>query len=289
MPLANLKEIQKDAIDRKYGISASEIWDQFSTKMFIDAANETMSPIILIIGVPILKKLGMKPTIQMVRAYAEEADVPVVFHLDECKDTKIIFEGILAGFPSVMFDGAELCLDIKENIKQTKEIVKFAHYMGVTVEASLGKMPLTMYGLTSKLKSQMVKTDPYEAERFCIETGIDNLAPSFGNYHGCYKEWWPNPDFDLAKKIYTLTNIPMSAHGCTGISKQQIKIAIELGFVKFNTGTIYQEFFRKKVMEYSNKYEGYPSAFSTFWDAAIDMKKYLKDLIINRYGSNNRY
>lgn len=289
MPLVNLGNVQKDAINRKYGISASEIWDQFSTKAFIDAASETRSSIILIIDVPILTKLGIKPIIQMVKAYAEETDIPVVLHLDECQDPEIIFESILAGFPSVMFDGAELGLDIEENIKQTKEIVKFAHYMGVTVEASLGRMPLTIGGVTSNLKRQMVKTKLHEAERFCLETGIDNFAPSIGNYHGLYKETWPNPDFDLAKKIYTTTNTPMSAHGSTGISRQQIKMAIESGFVKFNTGTLYQEFYRKRIQEYSNKYEGYPSSFLTSWDAMIDMKEYLKDLIINGYSSNNRY
>jgi len=42
-------------------------------------------------------------------------------------------------------------------------------------------------------------------------------------------------------------------------------------------------------MEYSKKYEGYPSLFSASRDAMIDMKEYLKELIINGYGSGNKY
>ena len=105
MPLVNLSKIQKDAQEKKFGIGAPEIWDQFSTRAYIDAATETRSPLILIIGVPILMKLGIKSTFQMVKSYAEDTDAPIALHLDECKEPKIIFQSILAGFPSVMFEG----------------------------------------------------------------------------------------------------------------------------------------------------------------------------------------
>jgi fructose/tagatose bisphosphate aldolase len=133
----------------------------------------------------------------------------------------------------------------------------------------------------------MVKTDPEEAIQFCLETEIDNFAPSIGNYHELYNEKWPNPDFELAKKIYDATNIPMTAHGCTGISKGQIQEAKKSGFVKFNTGTLYQEFFRKRMKIYIDEYEGYPSSFNTLWSAMNDLKEYIKNQIRSDYGSAN--
>jgi fructose-bisphosphate aldolase class II len=159
--------------------------------------------------------------------------------------------------------------------------------MGVTVEASLGKMPLSVGGVTKNLKLQMVKTDLDEAIKFCTETEIDNFAPSIGNYHELYSEKWPSPDFKLAKEIHTATNIPMTAHGCTGISKSQIQEAKASGFVKFNTGTLYQEFFRKRMKIYTDTYEGYPSAFDTLWSAMCDLKEHVKNQIRSDYGSAN--
>ena len=290
MTLVNLSKIQKDAQLKKYGICAPEIWDQFSTKAFIEAASETRSPVILIIGVPILLKLGIKSVAQMVKSYADETDIPIVLHLDECQDAKIIFKSISAGFTSVMFDGAELGLNLEENIKQTKNIVQFAHYMGITVEASLGRMPLSADGTVNSLKLPMVKTKPEEAKRFCQETGVDAFAPSIGNYHECYKEAWPNPDFDLAKKIYDMTdNVPMVAHGCTGMSKEQLGKAVNSGFVKFNTGTLYQVFFRSKIKDHVDEFEGYPASFSILYAAMGDLKNYLKDQIVKNFKSANRY
>ncbi|MCL4385611.1 MAG: class II fructose-bisphosphate aldolase [Cyanobacteria bacterium] len=289
MELVNLNYIKQDAVAKKYGVIGAGNWDQFSTMVFIEAATETRSPIILIIDVPTILNLGIKPFVQVVKAYAEQSDVPIVLNLEEGQDPKIIFECILAGFTSVMFDGAGLGLDLDENIKQTKEIVKFAHYMGVTVEASLGKMPLTIGGVTTNLAETMEKTKLEDAIKFCKETGIDMLAPSIGNYHGCYKEKWPNPDFKLAKKIYEHTGVVMSAHGSTGISKEQIIEGIDSGFVKFCIGTKYHVFFKERLKEYIDKFEGYPAAFNIVWSAMKDLKILFKNQIINDFKSANRY
>jgi fructose-bisphosphate aldolase class II len=42
-----------------------------------------------------------------------------------------------AGFSSVMFDGSTL--EYEENIRQTREVVKMCHAVGVSVEAELGR------------------------------------------------------------------------------------------------------------------------------------------------------
>lgn len=286
MSFVNLEKVQEDAINKKYGICAAEIWDLFSTKAFIDAAIEVRSPIILIINTSVVKKFGIKTIVSLVKVYAESTNVPVVLHLDECLESELIFKCIKEGFPSVMFDGAELGLDLEENIKQTREIVKYAHFMGVTVEASLGKMPLTKDGYTDNLSKLMVKTVPEEAKEFCFKTKIDSLAPSFGNYHECYKEKWPEPDFELVRKIFDITGgVPISGHGCTGISDKQVSKAIKSGIVKFNIGTLFQVYFRESIKKYIDKYEGYPAALNICNDAMIDLKEYLKEKMIKVFNS----
>ncbi len=289
MPLVNLKNLQKDAIERKYGICAAEIWDQFSIKAFIDAAVEVKSPIILIINTSVVKKFGIKSIVSLVKIYADTTDIPIVLHLDECLEPELMFKCLKAGFPSVMFDGAELGLDLEENIKQTREIVKYAHFMDATVEASLGKMPLAKEGYTNNLLKSMIKTNPEEAKEFCSKTKIDNFAPSFGNYHECYKETWPEPDFKLVRKIFDITGgVPISAHGATGISDKQVEKAINSGIVKFNIGTLFQVYFRERMIEYINKYKGYPAAFNICWDSSVDLKEYLKNKLIKVFKSENK-
>ena len=289
MSLVNLENLQKDAIDKKYGLCAVEIWDLFSIKAFIDAAIEVRSPLILIINTSVVKKFGIKPIVSLVKIYAESTDIPIVLHLDECVESELMFKCIKEGFPSVMFDGAELGLDLSENIKQTQEIVKYAHFMGVTVEASLGKMPLTKNGYTNNLSKSMIKTIPEEAGEFCFKTKIDNFAPSFGNYHECYKEVWPEPDYDLVKKIFQITGgVPISAHGCTGISDEHVNEAIRSGIVKFNVGTLFQVSFRESMKKYIDKYEGYPAAFNICYDAMIDLKEYLKNKMVKVFKSAHK-
>ncbi len=56
-------------------------------------------------------------------------------------------------------------------------MVEIAHAAGVTVEASLGEMPLAKGGHY-----------PKNGSKACIPQGIDMLAPSIGNIHCLYKE-----------------------------------------------------------------------------------------------------
>ena len=64
----------------------------------------------------------------------------------------------------------------EENIANVKEFVTFAHKMGMTVEAELGKMPnkeagtLDADGNVVDYKPEDLYTDPSEAARFCEET-----------------------------------------------------------------------------------------------------------------------
>ena len=67
---------------------------------------------------------------------AAKVDVPVSFHLDHCMDFDFIMRAIKAGFPSVMYDGS--MLSYEENVKNTAEVARVAHAMGVDVEAELG-------------------------------------------------------------------------------------------------------------------------------------------------------
>ena len=80
---------------------------------------------------------------------------------------------------------------------------------------------------------QKIANDPELAVKFCTETGIDALAPSFGTAHGIYKAK-PVLDLDRVKVISEKTGLPLVMHGGSGVSDEDYRIAIANGICKIN-------------------------------------------------------
>ena len=82
------------------------------------------------------KRLGAKNIGAAVKKYAENSDIPVALHLDHGKNFDSCVAAIDGGYTSVMIDGSSLPFD--ENVELTREVVKYAHERGITVEGELG-------------------------------------------------------------------------------------------------------------------------------------------------------
>jgi len=131
-----------------------------------------------------------------------------------------------------MFDGSRLPLE--ENIRQTREIVRIAHSVGVLVEGEIGRMQGVEEDVDSGGDDAL--TDPTEAEIFYRETGVDLLAISFGTVHGCYRGE-PRLNFDIIREVRERTGAPLVMHGGTGTPLSDVHRAISLGIKKINYGT----------------------------------------------------
>lgn len=86
------------------------------------------------------------------------------------------------GYTSVMIDGSSLPLE--QNIELTREVVKYAHARGVSVEGELGVLGGQedhVFAATSTY------TNPLDAVKFIQQTGVDALAISYGTQHGANK------------------------------------------------------------------------------------------------------
>lgn len=166
----------------------------------------------------------------------EQISVPVVLHLDHTKVMNVIQNAIAAGFTSVMMDASEKPLD--ENIALSKEAADYAHAHGVSTEAELG-----MIGTTDMIETdrdEELFTDPWEAERFVRETGVDALAVSVGTAHGVYMVRQPRVDYDRLRAIKARTNAYMVLHGGSGVPAEMMARAIRLpggGVSKINIAT----------------------------------------------------
>lgn len=256
MSLVTLKPILADAKKRGYAVGSFNMLSLETVRGAIKAAEEMNSPIILQLAevhTPAAPIEYMAPI--MIEA-AKEAKVPVAVHFDHASGYESIAKAIKLGFSSVMFDGASN--PFSENIRLTKEIVKMAHALGVTVEAELGQVGGAGDG-SKKVQDSL--TDINEAIQFTKETEVDALAISIGNLHGEYTEP-PVLRFDLLNKISKAIDTPLVLHGGSGISPEDFKKAIKNGMQKVNIGTAIQLSSAKHVKSTVERVYKKPTYFS---------------------------
>lgn len=128
------------------------------------------------------KIIGAKKIGDAVAKYGNASSIPVVLHLDHGKDFASVKAAIDGGYTSVMIDGSHLPFD--QNVELTREVVKYAHERGVTVEGELG----VLAGVEDHVFSaNSTYTNPMDAIKFFKQTGVDCLAISYGTMHGANK------------------------------------------------------------------------------------------------------
>lgn len=140
------------------------------------------------------KKAGARNIAAAVKKFAENSPIPVVLHLDHGKNFDSCKAAIEGGYTSVMIDGSSLSFE--ENLELTREVVKYAHARGVSVEGELG----VLAGVEDHVFSEIsTYTNPLKAVEFFKKTGCDALAISYGTMHGASK----GKNVKLRKEIAT--------------------------------------------------------------------------------------
>lgn len=153
------------------------------------------------------KKAGAKNIAAAVKKYGEDSPIPVVLHLDHGRNFDSCVAAIEGGYTSVMIDGSSLPFD--ENVELTREVVKYAHARGVSVEGELG----VLAGVEDHVFSaSSTYTNPLSAVDFFKKTGVDALAISYGTMHGASK----GKDVKLRKEIAIAIRECMNHEGIFG-------------------------------------------------------------------------
>lgn len=209
-----------------YAVPAFNVNHLETVLAVMDAAVELESPVILQTSEGAIEYATMTMLIAMARA-AAEAPVPVVLHLDHGKDLPLIRKAIESGYTGVMFDGSHL--PYSENVKQTRQVVRWAREHGVAVEAELGRIPGTEDKVTVQSHEAFL-TDPKEAASFAKETECDSLAISIGTQHGAYK-FSGDHHLDLArlKAIRKAVDVPLVLHGASGVREDIVALGKRFG------------------------------------------------------------
>ena len=244
--LVAAKEMLEKAREGKYAVGQFNINNLEWTKSVLLTAQELQSPVILGVSEGAGKYMtGFKTVAAMVEAMMEELNitVPVALHLDHGTYDGC-YKCIKAGFSSIMFDGSHY--PIEENIEKTRELVKIAHAMGLSLEAEVGSIGGEEDGVVGAGEC----ADPAECKAIA-DLGIDFLAAGIGNIHGKYPANWQGLNFDVLAKVKdAVGDMPLVLHGGTGIPEDMIKKAISLGVAKINVNTECQTSFADATRAY---------------------------------------
>jgi ketose-bisphosphate aldolase len=246
MPLVNMKPLLRDAMDNGYAVAAFNLVDYGTTKAMVQAAEELNAPVICQTSTKTIQYWSHKEIVSWVRTVAEDSPVPVVLHLDHCKDLAMIEACAKAGWTSIMIDASHL--PFEENLEQSKRVREIADKYGVGMEAELGQI----MGVEDDMhvaEEDSVLTDPEDAKRFCDALDLSAFACAVGTAHGFYKGE-PKVDFDRIRKITELTRTPMALHGGTGLSDETFRRAIEGGAGKVNISTNLKHVFVESFVDY---------------------------------------
>ncbi len=244
--LLNLKEILAVAKEHHFAVGAFNTSDLALVRAVIEQAEETNTPAILQFAwgefnyaTPLFFKY--------VIARLKESKTAFALHLDHGKSMEQCVEAIKAGFTSVMFDGS--LLPLEENIRQTREIVEFAHRLSVSVEAEIGTIG-SMSNSDEGGVENITYTNPKEVVDFVEATGCDALAIAIGTAHGIYpKGFRPQLQLELLEEINQVAEVPLVLHGGSDNPDEEIARACQIGIQKVNISSDIKQVFFKKVHE----------------------------------------
>ena len=307
--LVTTKKILRHAERNAYAVGAFNIDNLEMLQAVVWAARSQKSPAIIATSESSIRYAGAE-VLKTITDKLTAGAIPFALHLDHGKDSKLIKHCIDIGWTSVMYDGS--LFPYKENVKNTRAVVAYAHARGVSVEAELGALHVQEDGEGSAASTM---TDPKQAKEFVRATGIDSLAIAIGTSHGAFKASGAvQLDYARLKAIRAHIRIPLVLHGASslpaslqkkmhklcknihdclrlegaqGVSPVAIKKCISLGIAKVNTGTDLRASFvagiRESLLTHTMSYDE-----RDFLKGARDLVQKTVEERMALFGSSNR-
>lgn len=141
------------------------------------------------------------------------------------------------GFDSIMVDMSHF--EKEENLKQTRELVGYCNERGIATEAEPGRIEGGEDGVADTADLEGMLTTPEESEEF-VDTGIDWLAPAFGNVHGEYGPRGIQLEYERLKRVNAKVGdrVRLVLHGADPFTKEIFDKCIEAGVSKVNINKV---------------------------------------------------
>ncbi len=249
MALVPMRLLLDHAAENDYGIPAFNVNNMEQIQAIMQAAHETDSPVILQASRGARKYAGENFLRHLILAAVETyPHIPIAMHQDHGNEPATCYSAIRHGFTSVMMDGsleadAKTPASYEYNVNVTREVVKVAHAVGVSVEGELGclgSLETGMgdkedgHGFEGKLSHDQLLTDPDQAVDFVEQTQVDALAVAIGTSHGAYKfSRKPTGEILAISRIEEihrrLPNTHLVMHGSSSVPEDLIALINQYG------------------------------------------------------------
>ncbi len=249
MALVSMRQLLDHAAENSYGLPAFNVNNLEQVQAIMAAADEVNAPVIMQASAGARKYAGEAFLRHLIDAAVEAyPHIPVVMHQDHGQSPAVCMAAIRSGFTSVMMDGSLMddgksVASYEYNVSVSQEVVKFAHSIGVTVEAELGVLGSleTMmgdkedgHGAEGTMTREQLLTDVEQAADFVKKTQCDALAIAIGTSHGAYKfTKKPTGDIlaiDRIKEInQRIPNTHLVMHGSSSVPQELLAVIREFG------------------------------------------------------------
>jgi fructose-bisphosphate aldolase class II len=145
----------------------------------------------------------------------------------------------------VLFDASNRDLATAE--RETAEVVKEAHAVGVDVESEIENI----IGVEDGVGSDDALHSYSAAQLAAVgrSTGADLLAPQLGTSHGEYRAR-PRLLPERVRELAALTDLPIVLHGGTGLSAEEFQAFIDAGVSKINISTAVKLAYMKSAAQH---------------------------------------
>lgn len=281
--MPNPRAVLDHAFTNQYGIPAMCCYNVEGIIATVRAAEAKRSPAMILLF-PWAVHYANGLLAHAAAEAAANASVPVTVHMDHAQTPEIIRRAAdLGGFDSIMVDMSHY--EKAENLALTRELVAYCHARGIATEAEPGRIEGGEDGVADTADLEGMLTTPEESEEF-VETGIDWLAPAFGNVHGAYGPRGIQLEYDRLQRIREQVGdrVRLVLHGADPFTKEIFQQCIECGVSKINLNKVLNGEFVRVMQERAGR-----APLTTIIEEATNAMQKAVEKSMDMLGSSGRY
>ncbi|KAI1850325.1 hypothetical protein JX266_004183 [Neoarthrinium moseri] len=222
------------ARDGGYAVPGMCCYNMESIIATVRAAEAARSPAMVLLF-PWAMQYADEALVLAAASAAHGASVPISLHLDHAQTPELVRRAadIPDGFDSIMCDMSHY--EREENLALTKELAAYCHERGIAAEAEPGRIEGGEDGVAETADLEGLLTTPEEAQVF-VDTGIEMLAPAFGNVHGEYGPRGIRLEYDRLEAINKKVGnqVRLVLHGADPFDEEIFQRCIKAGVSKVN-------------------------------------------------------
>ncbi|PGH12698.1 hypothetical protein AJ80_06644 [Polytolypa hystricis UAMH7299] len=193
--------------------------------------------------------------VQAAATACRNSTAPVTLHMDHAQTPEIIKRAadMSPTFDSIMVDMSHY--EKAENLALTQELVAYCNARGIATEAEPGRIEGGEDGVADTADLEGLLTTPEESQEF-VDTGIDWLAPAFGNVHGEYGPRGIQLEFDRLQSINESVggSVRLVLHGADPFTKEIFDKCVECGVSKVNINKVMNNEYLRVQSEKAGKF-----------------------------------